>query len=240
MVNQKILKGLAWECFTMGQFDFATYYCKVCNMVGFNNDMPCAYVMSIWETEKDRFNGVSPYEHLKSVVEYKFERFNAGDKGAKGDAAEMTVKYYMNAVKRLDTARVSRQGAVDTHYHGIPIEVGTAGKQFTQAGRLGLYFTKDQITPAMFTAGDYDYIVYCERYIASPADLLNNVLVWFHVFTKEQFCQAISGKHGFMSGIKINNDKSVGVQYCDGLVQNVDNYIKANNIPTLKEFIESH
>ena len=189
-----------------------------------------------------KYEGKSPKEFLLEYLYVKFEQYERGDKGARGDAIEALVRFYLkhgfihyNDVM-TQSVKKSDVGAKRAVY-----EIGHNGKTFQEA-LIPDGMDKSELTVENYMNGKYNVLIYG---VFNPQftikSLLNEekFLTTMKVFTnKYQFCEAIAGKNGIASGWNVSHCRAT-VQYNYSLQNRFTDYCEKYSVMTLKEYLET-
>jgi hypothetical protein len=189
-----------------------------------------------------KYEGKSPKQFLLEYLKVKFEQYEQGDKGARGDAIEALTRFYLKhgfvhyndvmtqSVKKSD---VSAKRAV--------YEIGHNGKTFQEA-LIPEGMEKADLTAENYMNGRYNVLIYG---VFNPnftiKSLLNEekFLTTMKVFpNKYEFCNAIAGRNGISSGWNVSHCRAT-VQYNYSLQNRFTTYCEEHNIMTLKEYLET-
>lgn len=202
-------------------------------------DLSPSLVTLLFFQRRAHYLAVAPAQFLSEYVAAKFDAFAHGDKGARGDAIEAVVRFHLKK-RFISYSDVMTQTAkkTDISTRFGKVEVGHNGKTF-QSAYVPASMAKGEFTAQNYMNGNYTVLIYgAFRKDFSAEDLLSDKLLrTMRVFVnKYQFPEAIAGKHGLASGWNVAHERAT-VQYSDALRIRFTDYCKANNIPTLGEFL---
>lgn len=201
-------------------------------------DLVPAYAALIYHQREAKYSAVSPAEFLQEYVHAKFVAYNSGDKGARGDAIEAVVRFF---VKRrfITYSDVMTQEAkkTDITAKAGKIEVGHNGKTFRSA-YVPADMDKSEFTERNYMNGSFEIVIYgAFRKDFSEDRFFEKVLRTMRVFeNKYEFPHAIAGRNGLASGWNVAHERAT-VQYTDGLRLRFEDYCNEHGVPTLGEWL---
>lgn len=201
-------------------------------------DLVPSYAALIYHQREAKYNSVSPIDFLREYVHAKFVAYAAGDKGARGDAIEAIVRFFLkHRFITYSDVMVQEAKKTDITAKAGKIEVGHNGKTFRSAF-VPADMDKSEFTERNYMNGAYEIVIYgAFRKDFTEDRIFEKVLKTMRVFTnKYEFPHAIAGRNGLASGWNVAHERAT-VQYTDALRLRFEDYCKENNVPTLGEWL---